>query len=223
MGLRWPLIRSHSALPSSTSKQKVARFGPGIASGQLPVDRRRCRRHPVLPHPARAESRISHTGREGERYARAPRNLVCNAAWVAVQSSRITAAPGRLSRSAGRSSSASSPSRRAISTASSYWLSEWSPATCCAPQRPESAISHTAPTRSSSDTGERISSVKNAVLEGSATASWTTRSRGLRPLVPTIREVRTKAAVGSMVDSAVSAAALAAPYGVTGHGRSVSR
>lgn len=86
---------------------------------------------------------------------------------------------------------------------------------------PLSASSSSAAVRSETWTGQRISSV-NRTPSVVPAASWCTNCSCTERPCPMIREVRTTAASGCTTRTPVSAAALAAPYGVMGSGRQFS-
>lgn len=86
---------------------------------------------------------------------------------------------------------------------------------------PLSASSSSAAARSETWTGQRTSSVNRTPSVVPAASRCTKCSCTERPC-PMIREVRTTAASGCTTRIPVSAAALAAPYGVMGSGRQVS-
>jgi hypothetical protein len=89
------------------------------------------------------------------------------------------------------------------------------------PEYDDPASSNSAEARSATWTGQRTSSVKRAPVLAPEASACTNVSWG-EPPCPMINEVRAMTAVGSRPLIAVSAAALAAPYGVVGSGLHVS-
>jgi hypothetical protein len=130
--------------------------------------------------------------------------------------------PGRLvlARSAVGRAASSRPSRRAISSPSSWRLTAPAPATWCTPWNGPAASSRSAAARSVTCTGHRRSSVNNAPVTAPAASACTYLSCAESPS-PMIGQARAMTAAGATPLTAVSAAALAAPYRVVGSGDTI--
>ena len=116
-----------------------------------------------------------------------------------------------------RSTAGSRPSRAATRHPSSYRDTASVPATCTTPATSDAHSSSTAAARSATCTGVLTSSVNSTPLMLPSARPAMNRSNPDLPS-PVIHEVRTITARGSRAPTTTSAAALAAPYMLTGDG-----